>query len=286
MRCLFTSDLHGRVARYEKLFALLAERPPDALFLGGDLLPGGVKTPGTVVAGCNDFVLDFLVPRCERLRRTLGDRYPAIYLILGNDDPRLEEAAFLRGDEAGLWHYAHERRLPLGRFDVYGYAHVPPTPFLWKDWERYDVSRYVDPGCVSPEEGFRSVPVDPDVVRWSTIERDLRSLAGVDDLSAAIFLFHSPPHGTDLDRAALDDVRVDHVPVDVHVGSIAIRRFLEERGPRISLHGHVHEATRLTGAWRARVGRTHAFGGAHDGPELPLVSFDPEEPEAATRELR
>jgi hypothetical protein len=47
----------------------------------------------------------------------------------------------------------------------------------------------------------------------------------------------------------------------------------------------VHEAARLTGTWRARIGRTHAFAGAHDGVELPLVSFDPEEPEAAEREL-
>jgi len=34
---------------------------------------------------------------------------------------------------------------------------VPPTPFLLKDWEKYDVSAYVDPGCVSPEEGYHRV---------------------------------------------------------------------------------------------------------------------------------
>jgi uncharacterized protein len=78
---------------------------------------------------------------------------------------------------------------------------------------------------------------------------------------------------------------VDDVPLDPHVGSIAIRRFLEARGPDISLHGHVHEAARLSGTWRTRVGRTHAFGAAHDGPELALVRFDAERPEDATREL-
>jgi Icc-related predicted phosphoesterase len=79
---------------------------------------------------------------------------------------------------------------------------------------------------------------------------------------------------------------VEGVPFDPHVGSIAIRRFLEERGPRISLHGHIHEAARLTGTWRTMVGRTHAFTAAHDGPELALVRFDPQRPEDATRELR
>jgi hypothetical protein len=53
----------------------------------------------------------------------------------------------------------------------------------------------------------------------------------------------------------------------------------------VSLHGHVHESARLTGVWRGRIGRTHVLGGAHGGPELALVRFDPDDPEAATREL-
>jgi Icc-related predicted phosphoesterase len=98
-------------------------------------------------------------------------------------------------------------------------------------------------------------------------------------------LFHAPPHDTELDRAALDGRRIDHAPLDVHVGSIAIRRFIERRQPRITLHGHVHESARLTGSWRATIGATHCLSAAHDGPELALVRFDPERPADATREL-
>ena len=75
------------------------------------------------------------------------------------------------------------------------------------------------------------------------------------------------------------------MPLDVHVGSIALRQFIEARQPLVTLHGHVHEAVRLTGAWRVRLGRTWALGGAHDGPELALVRFDPDDPASATREL-
>ena len=57
------------------------------------------------------------------------------------------------------------------------------------------------------------------------------------------------------------------------------------RSPLVTLHGHVHESARLTGTWRCRIGRTHAFTAAHDGPELALVRFDPGDLEAATREL-
>jgi Icc-related predicted phosphoesterase len=168
---------------------------------------------------------------------------------------------------------------------VYGYACVPPTPFLKRDWERYDVSRYVDPGCVSPELGMRSVPVDAHEIRYGTIAADLERLADEDDLRDSVFLFHTPPYRTALDRAALDGRMVDHVPMDVHVGSIAVRRFIEERQPLLTLHGHIHESARLTGAWRDRIGRTHLFSAAHDGPELCLVRFDLENPAEATRAL-
>jgi Icc-related predicted phosphoesterase len=102
----------------------------------------------------------------------------------------------------------------------------------------------------------------------------------------AVFVFHSPPHRTNLDRAPLDGKSVEHVPLDVHVGSIAIRRFIERTQPLVTLHGHVHESARLTGSWRDTIGRTHLFTAAHDGPELALVRFDLENPAAAVRELR
>ncbi len=76
-----------------------------------------------------------------------------MFVILGNDDPRAEEAAVLDVEARGLWHYAHGRRLDWSGFSVYGYSCVPPTPFRLKDWERYDVSRYVDPGCLSARGG-------------------------------------------------------------------------------------------------------------------------------------
>ncbi len=79
---------------------------------------------------------------------------------------------------------------------------------------------------------------------------------------------------------------MDHAPVDVHVGSIAVRRFIEARQPLLTLHGHVHESARLTGTWQDRIGRTVCLSAAHDGPELALVRFDLERPGEATRELR
>jgi Icc-related predicted phosphoesterase len=154
-----------------------------------------------------------------------------------------------------------------------------------KDWERYDVSRYVDPGCYPPEEGWHTRPVERAVGSPPTIQRELAEMVGETDLGEAILLVHVPPYASKLDRAALDGKAVDHAPLDVHVGSIAVRRLIEARQPLLTLHGHVHESARLTGSWRDRIGRTVCLSAAHDGPELAVVRFDPAHPEAATREL-
>lgn len=281
--CFFATDLHGQRARYDKLLASITKEHPAAVFLGGDLLPR--STISVNQFGPADFVRDYLVPAFATTRDAMGKDYPGIFLILGNDDPRREEQAFVAAAAKGIWHYIHGRKLFWRDFPIYGLAYVPPTPFMLKDWEHYDVSRCVPPGCVSPEEGHRSVPADESEVKWATIQKDLTSLAGDDLLDRAVFLFHTPPSDTPLDRAALDGKTCEHVPLDVHVGSIAVRRFIEERQPLLTLHGHVHEAARLTGEWKIRIGRTVCINGAHDGPELSLVRFDLESPDAATREL-
>lgn len=264
---------------------MIVRERPAGVFLGGDLLPPGLFSLAGPPSLHRDFIGGFLVPGFLDLRDRLGAARPEVFLILGNDDARVEEAAVLEAATRGAWHYAHPRRVPFGAFEVFGYAFVPPTPFLLKDWERYDVSRFVDPGCVSPEEGQRTVPVAEREARYSTIAQDLVELAGSASLDRAIFLFHTPPYDTPLDRAALDGRMVDHVPLDVHAGSIAVRRFIETRQPLLTLHGHIHESARLTGAWRCTIGGTHALTAAHDGPELALVRFDPDAPQEATREL-
>ena len=281
--CFFAADLHGRIDRYDKLLASIIKHLPAAVFLGGDLLPRSALS--AIQFGQEDFVHDYLLPTFTRIRDALGAHYPEIFLILGNDDPRRYEGDFVAAAGDGLWHYVHAQKSLLGDFAVYGLAYVPPTPFLLKDWERYDVSRYVPPGCVSPEEGSRTVPTEESEIKWATIQNDLASLVGEDSLDRAVLLLHTPPSDTPLDRAALDGKTYEHVPLDLHVGSIAVKRLIEERQPLLTLHGHIHEAARLSGEWKIRIGRSVCINGAHDGPELALVRFDVGSPEAATRDL-
>ncbi len=283
--CFFVSDLHGNLSKYDKLFSAIEMESPSGVFIGGDILPGGSFYSKIPSPGEGDFLNAFLASRFGRLREKLGARYPEVFIILGNDDERVAEAGLLEGSTKGLWVYAHNRKSVFEAWQVYGYSYVPPTPFRLKDWERYDVSRYVDPGSISPEEGVRTVAVSKSEKRWSTIQKDLELLKAKDDLTDAVFLFHTPPYKTALDRAALDGQMIDHVPLDVHIGSIAVRRFIEKEQPLLTLHGHVHESTRLTGNWKDRIGRTWAFNAAHDGKELSIIKFDLCRPENAERIL-
>jgi Icc-related predicted phosphoesterase len=285
LNCIFATDIHGLSERYLKLFKIIEEERPEAVFLGGDILPSGwfMKYETYDIPG--DFIDDFLAVKFAELKEKLGELYPRIFVILGNDDGRIFEQDFIKGTDKALWEYINLKHVSLGDYQVYGYCFVPPTPFRLKDWEKYDVSRFVDPGCISPEEGVTTIELPDREKKNTTIKSDLDELTNDNNLEKSIFLFHTPPYQTKLDRAALDGKVVDHVPMDVNIGSIAVRRFIESRQPLLTLHGHVHESTRLTGSWKDKIGKTVMFSAAHDGRELCIVRFDPENPDKAEREL-
>lgn len=283
--CFFVSDLHGSPDRYAKLFDRITEEKPDAVFMGGDLLPSGLFafTSGADIP--DDFVEDYLFKHLINLKKKLSKNYPRIFIILGNDDGRAVEPEFAAADDLGIIEYIHNKKVKFGPFSVFGYAYVPPTPFMLKDWEKYDVSMFVDPGCIPPDEGSFSVEIDKKALKYQTIQKDLDKLTEGEDLSNSIFLFHSPPYKTKLDRANLDGKFYEYVPLDVHVGSIAIERFINTTQPLISMHGHVHESTSITGEWKDNIGKTLAMNAAHNGPELSLIRFDPDDLKDCRREL-
>ncbi len=282
MHCYFVSDLHGKTSLYEKLFNEILNKPPEALFIGGDIMAHGYLEAGERE---QDFITGYLKNNFAKLKEELKERYPHVYIILGNDDPRMHEPKLIHVEEEHqLWFYANQKILKQEDLYIIGYAWVPPTPFGLKDWEKYDVSRYVDPGCSHPFQGMRTVEPDYDT-EYSNIKTDLEQFSANIDPSKSIFLFHSPPYNTALDRAGLDGKMIDYVPLDVHVGSIAMKRFIESEQPLVTLHGHIHEASSITGRWQQKIGQTYAFSAAYDKEKLALVEFDTENLESAQRKI-
>lgn len=277
MRCLFASDLHGHRKRYDALFKAASSERPDAVFLGGDLLPNAFGYNERM-----DLFIKDVMRGIRDIRKVSNTRF---FVILGNDDPRAFERYFINASEAGVIDYVHFKTVRFGDLWVAGYSYVPPSPFGLKDWEKYDVSRYVGPGCMDPSEGQRTAPQPDAEAAQAYISEDLALIGTLSDPKKTIYLFHAPPANTDLDKADLEGVMVDHVPMDTHIGSEAIAKFIKKREPFMTLHGHVHESASITGKWSARIDRTYSYNGAHDGPELSLVRFDTEDPGSATREL-
>ncbi len=280
MKCVFVSDLHGRPEKYRTLFRLIQDEMPETVLIGGDLLPLHVPHHRSM----EHFITDTIVSPLREIQKTTRST-TRFFLILGNDDPRIYEHLFIDADARGTFSYIHEKTITWKHHHITGYAYVPPTPFLLKDWERYDVSRSVDVGAVSPEEGRRTISVSPDEMRYATIADDLVTLSKNAPVENTIFLFHAPPYDSMLDRIDAEGKMVDHAPVDTHIGSIAIQRFITEKQPLVTLHGHAHESARLTGHWMQRFGKTYSFSAAHDGPELAVVRFDTTALSKATREL-
>jgi len=276
---MFVSDLHGERTRYNKLFKIIKKEKPNGVFIGGDILPGGFG----INTDIEKFLQDFFFLKVAKLRKS-GNK-TRFFTILGNDDPRIYESILMDAEKNNLIEYAHNHTVSFGDFFVTGYSYVPPTPFKLKDWEKYDVSQYVDVGAISPEDGIRTIKTTKDEIQYSTIKEDLKLLSKNSPAEKTIFLLHSPPYNCYLDRANLDNKKFDYAPIDVHVGSIAIQRFIAEKQPFLTLHGHVHESTRITGHWTQKFERTFSFNAAHDGPELALIRFNTDKLENATRTL-
>lgn len=282
--CFFVSDLHGKMSRYEALSKLIRKERPDFVFLGGDLLPHKTVRHPANIDESDGFITDFLFRKFKRLKEKMECAYPEVYLIPGNDDHKILFNKIVEGEKEELWCNLHNRCIVIGKYRFYGYACVPPTPFMIKDWERFDISPDVGPGCISPAKGYYSVPPDH-VPEKDTIQKDLQLLINTDNLEYGIFLFHSPPYQTFLDHAEIRSDSACSQPSGINAGSKAIREFIEEKQPYITMHGHIHETVRLSGQWKQAIGRTWAFSAAHDGPELAVITFELHDALSVTRRI-
>jgi uncharacterized protein len=269
IKCFFVSDLHGSFNRFKTLFNEIKNEKPEVVFWGGDIFSSKHNL-------ISDFINNFLFKELRDLKRIMGEQYPVIFLILGNDDPKSEENSVIELEKQHLIYYIHDKYFNYKDYDIYGYANVPPTPFRFKDCEKYDITNQIDNRCVPLEEGIRTIAVKMEELLSSSLEKDLEKLFTEKKLEKTIVLFHSPPYNTYLDCLWSGE----------HVGSKAIREFIELKQPYLTLHGHIHESTQVSGRWFQKFGSTFSINASHSGSELSIIKFDLENPGNAIRELK
>ncbi len=269
---LFTSDLHGQMGLYEQVLLDAAAERATAVLIGGDLGPPSDGTPG--VRHQRVFLEGFLVEFARRLHESV----PGVQLLLlmGNDDWAANHDVLER-EHGRLWHALHDRVVEVEGFAVAGCSWVPITPFKIKDWERWEDGAAETPGRLdgyrSDSGGVHDYAFDP-AVRAPTIADALAALAARTAVRETIFVLHSPPR----------DTACDVMSGGLHVGSRAIRAFVQEHQPRLTLSGHIHESPRVTGAWRDRVGDTICVNPGQFGSSRAAgVWFDPASPDSTLK---
>lgn len=268
MSWFFTSDLHGQTSLYEQLLAIAAARRPDAVIVGGDLGPHQTGAEGVRLQRV--FLQGFLVEFARRLREAhAGTR---LLLLMGNDDwsANLDCLEHHHGD---LWTSLHDRVVRVDGIPVGGSSWVPITPFAIKDWERWEDGDDEQPARLEgfASEGDHVVPKTFDPARRApSIAEALERLG--DDAhppGETILVSHSPPRDTYCDTLANR----------THVGSRALRSWIERHQPPLVLSGHIHEAPRVTQTYRDAIGRTVVVNPGQFGTSrLCGVSFEPSRP--------
>jgi len=293
MRLVYSADLHGDADSYRSLLDLAVELGARAAIVGGDLLPHAIKLQ-SAIQDQRDFITTQLRPLLAGFR----SQHPAIgvYLLAGNDDWAAAIAALADLEQEDLVYPLHERAYRLSTTNdrqassalhvvrrqtsdadlwLAGYACVPVTPFSIKDYERRDEA------APASEHGTPRIPFDFGMAyaSWDgtlqkiepaalasrpSIADDLGELARQSDPRRTIYVCHTPPADTPLDQ----------MPRGRHVGSRALRAFIERRRPLLTLHGHIHEAPDESGRFAIQLGDTWSINPGHSPRRFQAITLD------------
>jgi uncharacterized protein len=251
MKLLYTTDIHTNRKHLSALLETAEREGVGALVIGGDVTPKELfeRYLNKLVPGQRKYLQTEFVPALERFRRANPNM--KLFLDLGNDDFSANRDILETAEREGVFHLLHMAVYPLDdNLDIVGYMGVPLTPFLVKDWERPDKrgeyppseNRATPNGYVSTLEGGTGLLKHKvDIYNDTTIEEELAELEKR-ITRPFVFICHTPPYGTSLDM----------LYSGLHVGSVAVREFIErwaEKGLlRASFHGHIHESPRVSGS--------------------------------------
>lgn len=270
LKILYTSDLHGIETLYLQLFKKAIAERIDIVIIGGDILPKeGVFE--AIIYKQRDFIKNFLSQQLAKFKQQMKNTH--VYLMLGNDDwacnlPHLKDL-----EKRRLLKLIDNRLFSLGDgYELIGYNFVPPTPFSIKDFEKLDVGEIdYEPqhflAFISIPEGMEKIEPHAFFQTRGTIKKDIEDLPKPKNMNKAIYVFHAPPFETNLD--VLYDGR--------HVGSKAIKTFIEKKQPYLTLHGHIHESPKVSGSYSEKIGKTLGINPGQGSDQLHAVIFQLED---------
>lgn len=238
-KIIYTADLHGNEAFYKILLKKAVEENVSAVVIGGDLCGREGTTIREKIENQKIFLENFLVSLFKEFKQ--NNKNKEVYLVMGNDDFRINLGVLEKAEENNILKSIHNKSIKLNKnYNIAGYSFVDPTPFRLKDWEKSDFDDDKFPHQLFAEE-IRSIEKED-----GTIQADLKKLKRLSNPKKTVYVIHAPPFNT----------RLDIITTGAHVGSKAVREFIEKDQPLLTLHGHIHESPQMSGSWLDKINGT------------------------------
>jgi len=266
MRIFFATDVHGSEVCWRKFLNAGKFHKADVLIMGGDMT-GKAMVP--IVAKGSAWELELqgqnytltTEDEVRAMEKRIGDRgyYPVRLSREEVDawtaDPVMVDTRFKAEMMANVERWmalADERLAGTGIRCVVS----PANDDIFELDPIIDRAVLVELGEANTIglDGFTLVSTGyANPTPWNTYrelpEPELRAridglVAEVADPHRAIFNFHAPPYGSNLDNAPKLDADMNYVSGGqalIPVGSRAVREAILAYGPVLSLHGHIHE---------------------------------------------
>jgi hypothetical protein len=278
VRIFFATDIHGSEVCWRKFLNAGAFHKADVLVMGGDMT-GKAMVPIVDRGGRwelklqdQDYVLSTEAELAAMEKRILDRGYYPIRLTpdevaAWEANPALVDTRFKAEMVAGVtrWMALADERLNGKSIRC---IVSPANDDIFELDPVIDAAERVELGEQNTIEldGFTMISTGyANPTPWNTFrelpEDQLRAridqlVKAVPDRKRAIFNFHAPPYGSNLDGAPQLKADMTYVAggrAIVPVGSHAVRDAITEYAPVLSLHGHIHE-----GRGAVKLGRTLA----------------------------
>lgn len=290
-KIVYTSDLHGNDTQYTKLIKFVKENKIKNIILGGDLFPKYKKLPRYIPEMKREIWLptnEYITFQREYIKNEFLEyikelnKFAIIYILMGNDDCLVNMDVLLENEKDNYF-LIHNKRLQItnDKFIV-GYSY---TPWDWtpeiNDWNKFDITnpsedilleyklrkeRYTPFGRKSTINGWEEFLINPETENNNSIQLDLMNELFHKEPENTIYVIHVPPTNANLDITYKN----------TKIGSFAVKQFIDNAQPYLTLHGHVHESYDMTNIFKTKIDKTLSCisGNKHDIPNLALILID------------
>jgi Icc-related predicted phosphoesterase len=262
MKLIITSDIHCNENHWDTLYKVCLKNKPDVVTIAGDLYP---KTFGLLK---QNFFFKFIEKSLKQLSKIC-----CVVLIPGNDDNSDKLDFLLEMEQKGYCYDISDKVFNIKGYDFVGCPWVNDHPFGYKYWVKPEFKN--DLGIRSLQFSSPLLVENSEIKLIQNYEQFLserKSLYDtlidlslkVNDRSKSIWLIHAPPYESGLDT----------VSTGVCVGSKAVRKFIEEYQPLLTLHGHIHESFQVTGCWKTKIKDTLCINAGQENNCLHYIKFN------------